>query len=100
MLIDAHVHLDKYGDLLDDALKADQLRPLIPRGPSCVLATSRKRLTGLAVRDGAHLVRLGPLAEAESVRLLAGLSGGRLHGQDPIALQIDHPVAVDGIRTQ
>lgn len=74
--------------VLDDALRADQLRPLIPRGPSCVLATSRKRLTGLAVRDGAHLVRLGPLAEAESVRLLADLSGGRLHGQDPITLRL------------
>jgi hypothetical protein len=74
--------------VLDDAVNADQLRPLIPSGPSCVLATSRQRLTGLAVRDGAHLVRLGPLPEAESAQLLAGLSGGRLHGRDPVALRL------------
>ncbi|TDT42702.1 DNA-binding SARP family transcriptional activator [Streptomyces sp. BK208] len=74
--------------VLDDAVNADQLRPLIPRGPSCVLATSRQRLTGLAVRDGAQLVRLGPLDEAESVRLLSDLGGGRLHAQDPVALRL------------
>ncbi|SEP58885.1 DNA-binding transcriptional activator of the SARP family [Streptomyces sp. yr375] len=69
--------------VLDDALSADQLRPLIPRGSSCVLATSRQRFGGLAARDGAHLVSIGPLADAESARLLAGLSGGRLEGQEP-----------------
>ncbi|MEV4339061.1 BTAD domain-containing putative transcriptional regulator [Streptomyces sp. NPDC049590] len=74
--------------VLDDAVNADQLRPLIPSGPSCVLATSRQRLTGLAVRDGAHVVRLGPLPEAESAQLLANLSGGRLHGRDPVALRL------------
>ncbi|AGP53590.1 AfsR/SARP family transcriptional regulator [Streptomyces rapamycinicus] len=74
--------------VLDDAPNADQLRPLIPPGPSCVLATSRQRLTGLAVRDGAHLVRLGPLDEGESAGLLADLSGGRLNGQDPVALRL------------
>ncbi|MEU6960447.1 AfsR/SARP family transcriptional regulator [Streptomyces chrestomyceticus] len=74
--------------VLDDVLNADQLRPLIPRGPSCLLATSRQRLTGLAVRDGAHLVRLRALDEADSVRLLADLSGGRLHGHDPVARRL------------
>ncbi|WP_333767836.1 AfsR/SARP family transcriptional regulator [Streptomyces sp. IBSBF 2435] len=67
--------------VLDDAPSADQLRPLIPRGSSCVLATSRQRFSGLAARDGAHLVTIGPLADEESAHLLAGLSGGRLEGQ-------------------
>ncbi|MDX3247610.1 MULTISPECIES: BTAD domain-containing putative transcriptional regulator [unclassified Streptomyces] len=68
--------------VLDDALSADQLRPLIPRGSSCVLATSRQRFGGLAARDGAHLFTIAPLADEESARLLAGLSGGRLEGQE------------------
>ncbi|MFI0811909.1 AfsR/SARP family transcriptional regulator [Streptomyces echinatus] len=69
--------------VLDDAHSPGQLRPLIPQGPSCVLATSRQRLSGLAARDGAHLVTIGPLADEESARLLTDLSGGRLHGQGP-----------------
>ncbi|MGW8380609.1 BTAD domain-containing putative transcriptional regulator [Streptomyces sp. ODS28] len=64
--------------VLDDAAGAEQVRPLIPPGASSVLATSRRRLTGLAIRDGAHLVRVGPLSEAESAELLAYLGGERL----------------------
>ena len=64
--------------VLDDAYSADQLRPLIPRGSSVVLATSRQRLSGLAARDGAHLLTIGPLADPEAGQLLADLSGGRL----------------------
>lgn len=67
--------------VLDDALSADQLRPLIPGGSSCVLATSRHRFSGLAVRDGAHLIGLAPLAERESVELLTRLGGDTLHGE-------------------
>lgn len=69
--------------VLDEAQSADQLRPLIPRGSSCVLVTSRQRFGGLAARDGAHLVTVGPLADKESARLLAGLSEGRLDERDP-----------------
>jgi DNA-binding SARP family transcriptional activator len=68
--------------VLDDAPSADQLRPLIPRGSSCVLATSRQRFGGLAARDGAHLITVGPLADQESAHLLATLSAGRLQGQE------------------
>ncbi|MER7491516.1 BTAD domain-containing putative transcriptional regulator [Streptomyces pharetrae] len=68
--------------VLDDAHSADQLRPLIPRGSCCVLATSRQRLAGLAARDGAHLLTVGPLDDSASARLLTGLSGNRLAGQD------------------
>lgn len=74
--------------VLDDALNADQLRPLIPRGSSCVLATSRQRFSGLAARDGAHMVAIGPLADDESERLLTSLSAGRLSGQETAARRL------------
>ncbi|MGW7688447.1 BTAD domain-containing putative transcriptional regulator [Streptomyces asiaticus] len=69
--------------VFDDAHHADQLRPLIPRGSSCVLATSRQRFSGLAARDGAHLVTVGPLTEEEGAQLLIRLSGGRIEGPGP-----------------
>ncbi|MFG2910086.1 BTAD domain-containing putative transcriptional regulator [Kitasatospora sp. NPDC048286] len=74
--------------MLDGALSAEQVRPLIPRGFSCVVATSRQKLSGLAVRDGAHLVRLGPLGAQESLDLLGGLTEGRLDGQDASARRL------------
>ncbi|OIJ86702.1 AfsR/SARP family transcriptional regulator [Streptomyces colonosanans] len=79
--------------VLDDVAAADQLRPLIPRGASCVLATSRQRFSGLAARDGAHLVTIGPLADEESAQLLTGLSEGRLEGEDEVGARL---VAVCG----
>ncbi|MBB5940279.1 AfsR/SARP family transcriptional regulator [Streptomyces zagrosensis] len=70
--------------VFDGAHHADQLRPLIPRGSSAVLVTSRQRMTGLAARDGARLVTIGPLTDEEGARLLVRLSGGRLEGPGPI----------------
>ncbi|MFJ5033086.1 BTAD domain-containing putative transcriptional regulator [Streptomyces sp. NPDC088560] len=70
--------------IFDDAHDADELRPLIPRGSSCVLVTSRQRFSGLAARDGAHLVTIGPLTEEEGTRLLIRLSGGRIEGPGPV----------------
>ncbi|WP_424890360.1 BTAD domain-containing putative transcriptional regulator [Streptomyces sp. XH2] len=82
------LHGQKMLVVLDDAYGADQLRPLIPRGSSCVLATSRQRLSGLAARDGAHLVTIGPLDDEESARLLADLSGGRLEAQEALTAHL------------
>lgn len=76
------LHGQKMLVVLDDAYSPDQLRPLIPRGSSCVLATSRQRFSGLAARDGAHLLTIGPLCDPESAHLLRELSGGRLHGHN------------------
>ncbi|QBI53082.1 ATP-binding protein [Streptomonospora litoralis] len=57
--------------LLDNAGTDAQVRPLLPGlTRSLVLVTSRDRLSGLAVRDGAHRITLGTLAEAEAVELL------------------------------
>ena len=62
--------------VLDNAADEEQVRPLLPGGPDCVvLVTSRRRLRGLVVRDGARLVDVGVLPEADAVRLLATLSG-------------------------
>jgi DNA-binding SARP family transcriptional activator len=75
--------------VLDDARGADQLRPLIPRGPSCVLTTSRQRQSGLIARDGAHRVQLGPLAVQESMELLIYLIGTeRLAEKESVALRL------------
>lgn len=59
--------------LLDDALSAAQVRPLLPstqRG--VVVITSRWRLAGLRM-DGARFLDAGPLSVADSVELLRRL---------------------------
>lgn len=64
--------------LLDNARNAQQVRPLLPGGPDClVVITSR---AALATVDGAHHVNLDVLAEQQALSLLA-----RLVGTDRIA---------------
>jgi DNA-binding SARP family transcriptional activator/tetratricopeptide (TPR) repeat protein len=75
--------------LLDNAVGVDQVRPLLPGGAGCLaLVTSRDRLTGLAVRDGAQLVPLDTLSPDESVDLLAGLLGANRLAIDPSAREL------------
>lgn len=58
--------------LLDNAASADQIRPLLPGSPGClVLVTSRNRLSGLVARDGAQRIDLGLLPADEAEALLA-----------------------------
>ncbi|MFE1935576.1 ATP-binding protein [Streptomyces sp. NPDC059474] len=58
--------------VLDNAATVGQVRPLLPGAAGClVVVTSRSRLSGLAVRDGAHTLTLSTLDEAEAVALLS-----------------------------
>jgi hypothetical protein len=62
--------------VLDNATSPQQVRPLLPGTPGClVVVTSRDDLTGLAARDRAHRIQLGLPPPAEAVALLAGFVG-------------------------
>ncbi|GLI01810.1 SARP family transcriptional regulator [Phytohabitans aurantiacus] len=78
--------------LLDNARDAEQVRPLLPGTPGClVLVTSRNQLTSLVATDGAHPVTLDLLSSTEAKALLA-----RRLGADRVAAE---PDAVDEIIT-
>lgn len=65
--------------VLDNASTEDQVRPLLPRSPTCsVLITSRQRMPGLGVSHGVEVVRLEPLSTEESVALLREVLGDRV----------------------
>ncbi|WP_427885601.1 BTAD domain-containing putative transcriptional regulator [Kribbella sp. GL6] len=77
--------------VLDNARTTEQVRPLLPGGPSAqVLVTSRDTLAGLVARDGAHRILLDRLSEPDSADLLRALAGDRI--DDPAATRalVDH----------
>ncbi|WP_380283476.1 ATP-binding protein [Kitasatospora purpeofusca] len=77
----------RYLMVLDNAVDAEQVRPLIPGGPRClVLVTSRRRMPAL---DGAVGVPLDVLSHDEAVELFA-----RVAGPDRVA---GHATTVDEI---
>jgi tetratricopeptide (TPR) repeat protein len=58
--------------MLDNAASADQVRPLLPNTPTCVvIVTSRNRLDGLVVREGANRIALNVLPDPDARDLLA-----------------------------
>ncbi len=67
--------------VLDNARTAEQVRPLLPGAPGClVVVTSRDTLEGLAALDGAHPVALHPFTPEESATLLERiLDDDRVH---------------------
>jgi DNA-binding SARP family transcriptional activator/tetratricopeptide (TPR) repeat protein len=76
--------------VLDNARDADQIRPLLPGTPGClVVVTSRNQLGGLVVADGARPLLLDLLTLPEARQLLA-----RRLGRDCVAAE---PRAVDDI---
>jgi DNA-binding SARP family transcriptional activator len=69
--------------LLDDAVSAAQVRPLIPGGGgSRLIVTSRERLGDL---DGAHTITLAPLTERAALELLGSIIGPQRVEAEPRA---------------
>jgi tetratricopeptide (TPR) repeat protein len=65
--------------VLDNARSAQQIRPLLPGNPAClVLVTCRNRLSGLVARDGARRVAVDPLSDEEAHTLLRRLVGDQV----------------------
>lgn len=72
--------------VLDNARDAEQVRPLLPGAPGClVLVTSRNQLTGLAAA-GAHLVGVDLLDDAESHAMLSARLGATRIAAEPAAV--------------
>ncbi|MGW2330175.1 AAA family ATPase [Streptomyces sp. NPDC001700] len=63
--------------VLDNVATVGQVRPLLPGSAhSLVLVTSRSRLSGLAIRDGARRLTLGVRPEVDGIRRVpAGRDG-------------------------
>ena len=72
--------------LLDDALDAAQVRPLLPGNDCAVIVTSRRRITEL---PGATQVNLGELPAEEALLLL-----GRIAGADRVAAEREDALAI------
>lgn len=72
--------------VLDNARSANQVRPLLPAGPGClVLVTSRDRLAGLVAREGARRLTLDVLTPAEAYTLLERILGRDRVAAEPLA---------------
>jgi DNA-binding SARP family transcriptional activator len=76
--------------VLDNAADATQVMPLLPGSPTCtVLITSRRQLTGVIARYGAHHLPVSVLSDADARQVLVL----RL-GPDRVAAE---PAAVDDL---
>jgi DNA-binding SARP family transcriptional activator/tetratricopeptide (TPR) repeat protein len=75
--------------VLDNAIRADQVRPLLPghRG-SAVIVTSRDMLSGLSAVNGAMSVPVSPLAPDEALAILADGLGSRVAGEREAAVEL------------
>ena len=86
--------------LLDNVKDVGQVRPLLPGSPYCrVLITSRSRLPGLAVREGAQRIALDNLDLRDAVRLLRRTIGARATQQPGATVALaslcgHHPLAL------
>jgi DNA-binding SARP family transcriptional activator len=72
--------------LIDNARSTDQVRPLLPGSPGCmVVITSRSQLTGLVAAQGARPVPLDVLTGTEATELLAARLGEERIAAEPDA---------------
>jgi DNA-binding SARP family transcriptional activator len=73
--------------LLDNARESDQVRPLLPGSPSClVIVTSRNTLSGLVASEGAAVADVDLLSSAEAGELLARRLGDDRVEAEPAAV--------------
>ncbi|WP_433700814.1 ATP-binding protein [Nocardiopsis sp. CA-288880] len=73
--------------VLDNAAGVGDVRPLLPGSANCLVAiTSRTRMSGLVIREGAHRVSVETLSPAESVRLLRTVIAGHRADDDETEL--------------
>lgn len=61
--------------VLDNAADSTQIRPLLPGPGSVVIVTSRARLRGLVVREGAHQLRLDRMPSDDALEMLRSIVG-------------------------
>jgi tetratricopeptide (TPR) repeat protein len=72
--------------LLDNAQSTEQVRPLLPGSPGCmVLITSRSQLTGLVAAEGARPLPLDLLSPSEAEELLTRRMGPDRVAAEPAA---------------
>ena len=72
--------------VLDNAASVEQVRPLLPGCPSClVVVTSRDSLAGLVARHGAGRLDLDTLPLPDALGLLRTLIGGRVDAEPEAA---------------
>jgi DNA-binding SARP family transcriptional activator/tetratricopeptide (TPR) repeat protein len=72
--------------LLDNARSTEQVRPLLPGSPGCmVLITSRSQLTGLVAAEGARPLPLDLLSPAEAMEFLTRRMGADRIAAEPAA---------------
>jgi tetratricopeptide (TPR) repeat protein len=72
--------------VVDNVSTVGQVRPLLPATPTCMaIVTSRSRLSGLVVREGASRMTLDVLSPDESIALLRDSIGGDRVSAEPQA---------------
>jgi DNA-binding SARP family transcriptional activator len=75
--------------VLDNAASVEQVRPLLPGCPSClVVVTSRDSLAGLVARHGAGRLDLDMLPLPDALGLLRTLIGGRVDAEPEAAVAL------------
>ncbi|WUW37413.1 tetratricopeptide repeat protein (plasmid) [Streptomyces sp. NBC_01462] len=73
--------------LLDNARDSEQVRPLLPGSPGClVIVTSRNQLTGLVANEGAHPLTLSQPTPAEAHEFLVRRLGAERLAREPGAV--------------
>jgi DNA-binding SARP family transcriptional activator/tetratricopeptide (TPR) repeat protein len=74
--------------VLDNANSAEQVRPLLPGSPGCmVLVTSRDSLTGLVVTEAAHRLTVDLLSAQEARHLVVSIIGPARAEAEPAAVE-------------